>query len=77
MQQPMKKENKDLQNTTQKVKIEPHDSYQKPGINSGDSEGQVFPTPHVTPVAVQDYGDGWNLNSQIGVTVLIMHRSIC
>jgi hypothetical protein len=48
----MKKENKDLQNTTQKVKIEPHDSYQKPGINSGDSEGQVFPTPHVTPVAV-------------------------
>jgi hypothetical protein len=48
----MKKENKDLQKLHRKVKIEPHDSYQKPGINSGAPEGQVFPTPHVAPVAV-------------------------
>ena len=77
-QWPMKKENKDLQNIIhRKVKLEPHEPYQKPGMNSGTPEGQVFPTLHVASVAVYDYGDGWDLSSQMWVSVLIMHICIC
>ena len=49
-----KRTNNDLQNTTQRLKIEQHEPHYNPDMNSGYPEGHVVSSPLFAPVVLHN-----------------------